>query len=230
LPRVLTDAGSFAVRGRQRQCFGSLKTLATEKITALFLAACSTEGISVISGHEAVFGGTMSETDTVPEGIEFAKGWRELLRAREALDRAQTYPAILDIVRATARTITGADGITFVQREGEECHYVAEDAISPLWLGRRFPLTECVSGWCMLHRAPAVIDDIYHDLRVPKDAYAATFVKSLAMVPVGIEEPIAAIGAYWASAGNPARESVFFLQGLAGAVEKAIARVKASAS
>ena len=160
--------------------------------------------------------------------MEFAQAWLQLLRSRAALDAANSVSDVVEIVRSTARSIVLADGITFVRRAGDHCHYIAEDAISPLWLGRKFPLASCISGWCMAQRQPVVIDDIYTDARVPADAYKPTFVQSLAMVPVGIDTPVAAIGAYWAQRGNPARESVFYLQGLAGAVEHALERLSGS--
>jgi hypothetical protein len=53
---------------------------------------------------------------------------------------AQSLPEIMQITTQAARTLLQADGITFVLREGDLCYYAAEDAISPLWMGRRFPL------------------------------------------------------------------------------------------
>ena len=48
----------------------------------------------------------------------------------------------------------------------------------------------------MEHGRTVAIPDIYEDERIPHDAYRPTFVKSLAMVPVRQEEPIAALGAF----------------------------------
>ena len=119
------------------------------------------------------------------------------------------------IVRHTARELTGADGATFVLRDGEFCHYADEEAIAPLWKGQRFPLKTCISGWAMLNRQPVVIEDIYKDSRIPADAYRPTFVKSLAMVPIRAAEPIGAIGNYWATKRQPTAEEVELLQALA---------------
>jgi hypothetical protein len=99
------------------------------------------------------------------------------------------------IFKTAARRLIGADGVTLVLREGLSCHYVEEDAISPLWKGQRFPMSACVSGWVMEHVDSVIIPDIYADPRVLHEAYRPTFVKSMAMVPVG--EGMAAIGAYW---------------------------------
>ena len=49
----------------------------------------------------------------------------------------------------------------------------------------------------MLNAKTAVIEDVFADPRIPHDAYRPTFVKSLIMTPVGEENPVAAIGAYW---------------------------------
>jgi two-component system CheB/CheR fusion protein len=122
-----------------------------------------------------------------------------LVQLAQELSVARELEAIMAVVRRAARELTGADGATFVLREGNYCVYASEDAISPLWKGRRFPLDSCISGWVMLHEEPVVIEDIYADPRIPHAAYRPTFVKSLAMVPIRRSEPVGAIGAYWAS-------------------------------
>ena len=105
--------------------------------------------------------------------------------------------------------------MTFVVRAGERCRYVEEDAISPLWKGQDFPLSACVSGWVMLHRESVRIPDVYADPRVLHAAYRPTFVKSLAMVPVGSPEPFAAIGAYWAQPHEATPNEMEMLQAMA---------------
>jgi signal transduction histidine kinase len=122
-----------------------------------------------------------------------------LLRLVNDLATASDLAAVTGLVRSAARELTGADGITIVLREGDVCYYADEDAIAPLWKGSRFPLDKCISGWAMEHASTVVLPDIYADPRIPQEAYRPTFVKSLAMVPVRPPNPIAAIGAYWAS-------------------------------
>jgi signal transduction histidine kinase len=122
-----------------------------------------------------------------------------LLRLVNDLATARDLPAVTGLVRSAAREMTGADGITIVLREDDVCYYADEDAIAPLWKGSRFPLDKCISGWAMKHAQTVVLPDIYTDPRIPQDAYRPTFVKSLVMVPVRSPNPIAAIGAYWAS-------------------------------
>ncbi len=99
---------------------------------------------------------------------------------------------------ARRAAVCSADGVTFVLRDGDMCHYVEEDAIGPLWKGQRFPLNTCISGWAMLNSKTVVLRDIYADDRIPHDAYRKTFVKSLVMVPVRTMAPVAALGAYCA--------------------------------
>jgi hypothetical protein len=73
-----------------------------------------------------------------------------LVETIESLSLARTVDQIAAVVRSSARRITGADGIAFVLRDSEQCWYLDEDAIGPLWKGRRFPLTACISGWATL--------------------------------------------------------------------------------
>jgi two-component system CheB/CheR fusion protein len=140
----------------------------------------------------------------------------------QALSRARDVDSIIAIVRDAARSLTGADGASFVLRDGDQCHYVDENAIGPLWKGKRFPLSACVSGWAMLNARPAVIEDIYNDPRVPADAYRPTFVKSLAMVPIRRSAPIGAIGNYWAVRRLPTEDEVAVLQALADTTSVAL--------
>ncbi|MET0335997.1 MAG: ATP-binding protein, partial [Rhizobacter sp.] len=143
------------------------------------------------------------------------RGRAVLVDAVKALSLARNVETIVDIVRHAARQINQADGATFVLRDGERCHYVDEDAISPLWKGLKFPLETCISGWAMLNRASAVIPDIYVDPRIPHDAYRPTFVKSLVMVPIRGEAPIGAIGNYWATPHAATPDEVELIQALA---------------
>ncbi|HEY0343375.1 MAG TPA: hypothetical protein VGC59_01935, partial [Solirubrobacteraceae bacterium] len=86
-----------------------------------------------------------------------------LAETTQDLSRAATMQDVQRIVRSAARRLTAADGATLVLRDAEECFYVDEDAIEPLWKGKRFPLSTCSSGWSMLNGEPAAIEDIYAD-------------------------------------------------------------------
>lgn len=149
-------------------------------------------------------------------------GLMTLIETIEALSATRTLAEVADVVRKAARRISGADGVAFVLRDNEQCWYFDEDAIGPLWKGKRFPLTACISGWAMLNRQTVVISDIYLDDRIPHDAYRPTFVKSLVMTPVRMEDPVAAIGAYWAELHTPSPETVQKLQVIARATASAL--------
>lgn len=145
-----------------------------------------------------------------------------LIETIEALSATRTISEVAEVVRKAARKVSGADGIAFVLRDQGQCWYFDEDAIGPLWKGKRFPLTACISGWAMLNRQTVIIPDIYQDDRIPHDAYRPTFVKSLVMTPVRLDDPVAAIGAYWAQEHVPAPEIVKKLQVIARATASAL--------
>lgn len=148
-----------------------------------------------------------------------------LVSAIEQLASARHAEDVAAVVRTAARRLSGADGVTIVLKDGDQCHYLDEDAVGPLWKGRRFPLTACISGWAMLNRQTVVIEDIYLDDRIPHDAYRPTFVRSLVMTPVRPDEPIAAIGAYWSQVRRPTDEEVANLALIARATATAFANV-----
>src|SRR6201992_4105989 len=146
----------------------------------------------------------------------------DLLSAVEALARAESSEEVGDIVRKTARRLIGSDGIALVIRDGEACHYVEEDAIGPLWKGRKFPLSECISGWVMQDGRYAWCCVVFRDGRIPTYLYHRTFVRSLVMAPAGSEHPIGALGAYWAQVYEPTRYEVETVETLARAVANAL--------
>jgi signal transduction histidine kinase len=140
---------------------------------------------------------------------------------------ARTISEVMQVTTQAARSLMHADGVTFVLRDGDLCYYAEEDAVSPLWKGHRFPMSACISGWCMREEKPAVIPDIYADPRIPQDAYRPTFVRSLAMVPVRHEQAaIAAMGAYWASSRKVTPEELELLETVANSAALAIAFVE----
>jgi two-component system CheB/CheR fusion protein len=142
------------------------------------------------------------------------------------LSFARDLETVVVTARKAARELTAADGVSIVLRSGNECYYADEDAIAPLWKGRRFPLEACVSGWVMTQNLAVVIPDIYADSRVPHEVYRPTFVKSLAMVPVRAPEPIAAIGAYWADQHEATEEELGAMTLLADHIALALRNVE----
>jgi signal transduction histidine kinase len=153
-------------------------------------------------------------------------GYELLVDTVRELSTARDLSAIMRIVRSAARRITGADGATFVLREGDLCHYADEDAVGPLWKGQKFLMDACISGWAMQHRQPAVVDDIYVDPRMNIQPYRDTFVRSMVVVPVRAKQPVAAIGNYWAALHEPTAAEVKLLQALADTTAVAMENVE----
>jgi signal transduction histidine kinase len=162
------------------------------------------------------------ETLGMPDSAQYVRGMERLVVAIQELSLARDLDGVMQIVRRAARELSGADGATFVLRDGGCCFYAEEDAIAPLWKGKRFPLETCISGWVMLHSEAVTIEDIYIDPRIPADAYRPTFVKSLAMVPIRRGAPVGAIGNYWASRRKPTEEELKLLQALADSTSVAM--------
>lgn len=149
-----------------------------------------------------------------------------LVEAVQRLSAAQTVAEVTAIVRTAARNVATADGACFILRDGDLCYYVDEDAIAPLWKGKRFPMEACISGWVMRNRQPVLIPDIYLDDRIPHDAYRPTFVKSLAAVPIRSLSPVGAIGVYWSQTSRPTPTEVRWLQSLADSTALALEYLK----
>jgi GAF domain-containing protein len=154
-----------------------------------------------------------------------ATGW-----AFEMLRGAKTVDEVENVLRSSARAAIGADGCTVVRREHDTCYYSQEDAMSPLWQGQRFPLKDCISGWSMLNRQAVTIPDVELDERIPQQAYRPTFVRSLLMVPVDDDEPVGAIGIYWADEHTATPTEITAVKRLAGAAAAAFARIRSERS
>lgn len=149
-----------------------------------------------------------------------------LIDVIQRLSMASTLEDIIGLVRIAARQLTGADGATFVLRDGDFCYYADEDAIEPLWKGQRFPIEACVSGWVMNSGESITIPNIYMDPRVPVEAYRPTFVRSMAMVPIRTQSPVGAIGNYWGSPHVPTAAQLKLLQALADSTAVAMQNVE----
>ncbi|WP_413586638.1 ATP-binding protein [Bdellovibrio sp. HCB274] len=157
--------------------------------------------------------------------MAYVGGIKRLVEVIPELSSARSLEQVMTIVRSAAREIARADGATFVLKEGPFCHYADEEAISPLWKGQRFPLESCISGWSMINKKAVVIQDIYQDPRIPFEAYRPTFVKSLAMVPIRVDDPIGAIGVYWAQEYLLPEDQLELLQALADSVSVALENI-----
>src|SRR5579884_301004 len=149
-----------------------------------------------------------------------------LIETIQRLSFARTLADIQAEIRKEARDLLGADGVTFILRRDNTVCYVDEDAVAPLWKGQSFPVECCISGWAIRHRQPVAIPDIYADARIPTDLYRPTFVKSLMMVPIRMDQPIGAIGAYWARPHAAAAEELHWLQALADSTALALSNIE----
>ncbi|MCA0358328.1 MAG: GAF domain-containing protein [Proteobacteria bacterium] len=164
----------------------------------------------------------MQELDANHSIGEAEAGLTTLIELIESLSATRTIEEVADVVRSAARRILKADGVAFVMRDKEQCWYVNEDAIGPLWKGKRFPMDQCVAGRAMMTGRVVVCPDIYADSDVPHDAYRPTFVKSLVVAPVRPRDPLAAIGVYWARPQDPSPEVLQKLQVIARATASAL--------
>lgn len=149
-----------------------------------------------------------------------------LLHGCRALAPLREVEAIGAAACRIARTLAGADGACVVLRDGGFVRSVAEDAIAPLWRGKRIPIEQCIAGWSMVHAATAEIPDVARDARVPRVLYGNTFVRSLVVVPVRPApdgEPCAALGAYWKAPDASSRRATALLEAFAGDLGVALA-------
>jgi signal transduction histidine kinase len=78
----------------------------------------------------------------------------------------------------------------------------------------------------MTNRQHVIIKDIYKDARIPHDIYRPTFVKSLAMMPVRKQSPVAVIGNYWKTSHAATSEEIALLQGLADSTSVALENIQ----
>jgi len=157
---------------------------------------------------------------------EFAK-IETLVEAIQELSLARDMESIMQIGGTSARKILNSDGAAFILRDNNECYYADEDAISPLWKGKRFPMESCISGWVMQNNQAVNIEDIYNDDRISVEDYQSTFVRSLVMVPIRKNNPIGAIGVYWGDKHVANDEEIQLIQSLADSASIAIENLNA---
>ena len=130
------------------------------------------------------------------------------------------------LVREAARSLSRADGVAFVLRDGGDLHFVDDDAIGPTRSGQRVQSPTCVAGWVIENASAASIVDVSSDPRVPHRAYAGTFVKSLAMVPIGKSDPLGALGAYWKTQHEATSRELALLQAIADGACAALTHIE----
>ncbi|MFN2314383.1 MAG: PAS domain S-box protein [Bacteroidales bacterium] len=149
-----------------------------------------------------------------------------LVEAIQELSSSASMKEIMKTVMNSARGLLNADGAAFVLRDGDLCYYADEDAISPLWKGQRFMMDNCMSGWVMKNRQAVIIEDIYAVNIIPHEMYRSTFVRSLAMAPIRLNNPLGVIGVYWSTNITSSAAELQLLQTLADAAAKAVENVQ----
>lgn len=145
----------------------------------------------------------------------------------QSLSLAKTHEEVFSLVSKAAQSLVGAQGAAFILRDkNDQCYYTDEVSIAPLWKGQRFPMNYCISGWAMTHKQAVAIADVYNDPRIPIDAYIPTFIKSLAMIPIRIQNPMGAIGTYWATQHEASEEELRLLSALANSTATALENIQ----
>ena len=147
-------------------------------------------------------------------------------RAMARVAAATDIAGLIDALRDTARAVVVADGISIARRDGETVVYENEDAVGPLWTGQRFSIGDCVGGIAIRAKATIVVPDILTDHSIPQNVYLATFVRSMAVAPIGSTDPRLAIGAYWQAADAVTPAAVERLNWLAACASDALARIQ----
>lgn len=148
-----------------------------------------------------------------------------LIGAIKSIATSYSMKSIMHTVNTTAGKIMNAKGSSFILREGEYCYFADENAITPLFRGKRFLLKDCISGWVIRNKKQAAIKDIYSEEKTLTELYKGTFVKSLAISPIRQNDPLGAIEVYWDKYYEPSPEEFQLLQTLADATAKAVENI-----
>lgn len=152
--------------------------------------------------------------------------FHHLAEAVQELASARRRDDVIEVVRHSARRLSGDMGVAIVLRDGEQCHYLVEDSQVPLWAGQKFPIDACISGWAMRNNRQVCIPDIYVDDRIPYDAYRPTGIHSLVMTPVGEPDAFAALGAYWMERRQPTQDEISVLGALANCMATSLHNIQ----
>ena len=149
-----------------------------------------------------------------------------LATAIQAIAMSRTEEALILAVCAGARDIVRAHGASFITSDDAEVCYQEEDAIAPLWKGRRFPTADCLSGRAIVEGRTVAIRDIYTDETVPLVFYRPTFVRALALVPLSGFARGCALGVYWAAPHQLSEHEMVLLQAVGNSAAVGLANVR----
>ena len=137
-------------------------------------------------------------------------------------------PVDRDFVEALGRrygeSLLGSEGAHRVE------HSIEFQMVMLRWaLGERRPFTVVPILASFLHEAVWTGGAPEADPRVPRLAYSRTSMRSLAMVPMGTPEPVAALGAYWCAFIEPDDSTIRRLEILAQVATIAFERLSQDA-
>ncbi len=179
--------------------------------------------ISVYSPHEGQF---LLILDDITERkraearlVEFNNRLEWLAQVVQALSQAHDIATIVPLVRQAAAALVGADGASFVLRDGDQFHS-SEGPSSVPTQGAEY--ADYVCAWTMLHREPLVVADTTKDPRFDPASFDSTLVRSVLAVPLRAHQPVGAICVHWEAAHAATPEDVRILQALADATSVAI--------
>jgi signal transduction histidine kinase/ActR/RegA family two-component response regulator len=150
----------------------------------------------------------------------------QVLHAVGELSRARSIERIAELLCRAARSLTGSDGAAVALREGPAWRYLEENAVGPLWKGQRFELSDDVVGFVTAQRQCAFIEDIHADERFSLERFRSTFVVSTLVVPLGSDDPIGTVEAFWATAHRGSAEEASLVQAIADAASVALENIR----
>ncbi|MBN1608601.1 MAG: PAS domain-containing protein [Polyangiaceae bacterium] len=156
----------------------------------------------------------------------FSVQLEQVARAVQELSRARSVECIVELVCRAARSLTDSDGAAVAFREGHSCRYLDENAVEPLWKGQQFELEGDVVGFAIEQRQCAFIGDIHTDERFSRDRFRSTFVHSVLVVPLGLDEPVGTVEALWATAHHGSADETGLLRVIANAAYVALENVR----
>ncbi|MCW3787459.1 PAS domain S-box protein [Plebeiibacterium sediminum] len=120
-----------------------------------------------------------------------------LINALQEIIRAKNNIDLQNIILNTARKLSNSDVVNYVVTENNFCNYIAENSNERILRGKKFPLDSSICGWSILKKTIIVIDDISQDNTVKQNEYKNTSLKSLIILPIGLDLPKAAIAICW---------------------------------
>jgi GAF domain-containing protein len=102
----------------------------------------------------------------------------------EIASAALDLDAVMSLVCAKAKQLTGADGAVVEIADGDDMVYRAACGGASPFVGRRLPRAGSLSGRCMAESHPLICDDAATDPRVDRAAAARIGVVSMLCVPL----------------------------------------------